>query len=386
MKHLRSILAGAALLAAQPCHAWHSAGHSATGSIAYAEIKDDPELVKRVVATLKGNPDFVQRSQGALASSGVVADEYYFMRAATWPDEVRRTHFDVPSAHYVNKKFTPPGTGTGQLTPAANDVLKALAAHRQTLSTSQDPEQRGIALAWLFHLVGDVHQPLHSIALVNGSYPKGDRGGNAFAVVPITDFEDQDNLHSFWDGFWDGLWGKTHFNQQQGFWDRSTFAPSKRFPAVHDLAGTLTTRLPRSSFMQLPGSFDPPAWAKESYDAAIKFAYNDQGVLLPFGHSGAPDDPGTPTVLSPTYRDVALRNAEPRLVLAGYRLADTLKELKPVLVQGSGAPVHPVAASAATTRRSVRRPARVHSHRVSMRHTTRHRTRRSSHRTAPAHR
>jgi hypothetical protein len=28
------------------------------------------------------------------------------------------------------------------------------------------------------HLVGDIHQPLHSVALYNLTYPKGDIGGN----------------------------------------------------------------------------------------------------------------------------------------------------------------------------------------------------------------
>ena len=61
-----------------------------------------------------------------------------------------------------------------------------------------DPEvgqdAKAIAYCWLFHLVGDLHQPLHSSALVSvNQFPEGDRGGNG---IPLTRGR---NLHSLWD-------------------------------------------------------------------------------------------------------------------------------------------------------------------------------------------
>jgi hypothetical protein len=35
-----------------------------------------------------------------------------------------------------------------------------------------DRQPRAIALAWLFHLVGDVHQPLHTVQLFSREYPR----------------------------------------------------------------------------------------------------------------------------------------------------------------------------------------------------------------------
>ena len=50
-------------------------------------------------------------------------------------------------------------------------------------------EQRWQAFAWLCHLVGDIHQPLHAGF-------GDDRGGNDFVVI----FNDEEtNLHTFWD-------------------------------------------------------------------------------------------------------------------------------------------------------------------------------------------
>ena len=45
-----------------------------------------------------------------------------------------------------------------------------------------DGQQRAIALAWLFHLISDVHQPLHTVQLFSREYPHGDRGGNEVCV------------------------------------------------------------------------------------------------------------------------------------------------------------------------------------------------------------
>ena len=58
------------------------------------------------------------------------------------------------------------------------------------------PETRGLLLAWLFHDVGDIHQPLHSSALFSTRlFPDGDRGGNSVKT------REAGNLHSLWDGF-----------------------------------------------------------------------------------------------------------------------------------------------------------------------------------------
>ena len=46
-------------------------------------------------------------------------------------------------------------------------------------------------------MVGDIHQPLHSVALYNKTYPEGDRGGNSLTVYYQN--STKTNLHSFWD-------------------------------------------------------------------------------------------------------------------------------------------------------------------------------------------
>src|SRR5262249_15446480 len=57
---------------------------------------------------------------------------------------------------------------------------------------------KAIALAWLFHLVGDIHQPLHTVQLFTVDYPQGDRGGNEICVR-VTQTGQPIDLHRFWD-------------------------------------------------------------------------------------------------------------------------------------------------------------------------------------------
>jgi hypothetical protein len=50
---------------------------------------------------------------------------------------------------------------------------------------------------YLIHLAGDIHQPLHSVALFNKTYPKGDLGGNSERVIILNG--STINFHSYWD-------------------------------------------------------------------------------------------------------------------------------------------------------------------------------------------
>lgn len=62
------------------------------------------------------------------------------------------------------------------------NILTAMAENERIVKKASDPEQRAIALAWLFHLVGDIQQPLHAAQLFTADYPNGDRGANEICV------------------------------------------------------------------------------------------------------------------------------------------------------------------------------------------------------------
>jgi len=57
--------------------------------------------------------------------------------------------------------------------------------------------ERALFARYLVHVVGDMHQPLHSVALFNKTFPSGDRGGNSIKIKLLN--QTSQNLHSFWD-------------------------------------------------------------------------------------------------------------------------------------------------------------------------------------------
>lgn len=52
------------------------------------------------------------------------------------------------------------------------------------LKTNKDAVtfERAFMARYLLHLVGDIHQPLHSVTMYNSSYKKGDLGGNYLSI------------------------------------------------------------------------------------------------------------------------------------------------------------------------------------------------------------
>ena len=74
-----------------------------------------------------------------------------------------------------------------------------MAENESVVTTDSDAARKAIALAWLFHLVGDIHQPLHAAQLFAVDYPNGDRGGDQICIR-VTQAGQPMNLHRSWDG------------------------------------------------------------------------------------------------------------------------------------------------------------------------------------------
>lgn len=53
---------------------------------------------------------------------------------------------------------------------------------------------------YLLHLVGDVHQPLHSVLMYNAKHKTGDQGGNLVNIITTTASNStKTNLHAYMD-------------------------------------------------------------------------------------------------------------------------------------------------------------------------------------------
>jgi hypothetical protein len=47
-----------------------------------------------------------------------------------------------------------------------------------------EEQAKSVALRFLIHYVGDIHQPLHCATLLDSTHPTGDRGGNNIVLKP----------------------------------------------------------------------------------------------------------------------------------------------------------------------------------------------------------
>ena len=160
--------AAAIALIPSPALAWGKTGHRVVAAIADAQLSG---LARAHIKEILGSAESL--------------DE-----AANWPDEMRSapTQFWQKTAtpwHYV--------TLNGVLydhAPSEGDALEALQRYTATL---RDPNaslaDKQLALRFIVHLVGDLHQPLHVGKCC-------DKGGNE---VKVKWFGRDLNLHSVWD-------------------------------------------------------------------------------------------------------------------------------------------------------------------------------------------
>ena len=121
-------------------------------------------------------------------------------QASVWPDKIRDpSHFlrahSRPDWHYIDRLFRPPPDEIelrlgGQIVTQLEKQTKILGHPERSAA------EKAVALCWVAHLVGDIHQPLHNSELYDQNFPTGDRGGNLFKVVLG---QESIPLHVLWD-------------------------------------------------------------------------------------------------------------------------------------------------------------------------------------------
>ena len=206
-----------------PTYAWHASGHKATARIAYEQLDQDQR--RAMIAIVRGHPRFEEDFESLMPDSVVIGSDdakavWIFEQASIWPDLVPnisdevRTQYHRGTWHYINLPVyladSDEESLAGRLThnmspdfePPLRQNLNVIQALRGNLRVWHDAHasaaDKAVAFCWILHLVGDLHQPLHTVALFSRAYfPEGDRGGNSIAISGIDRLE---NLHAVWDG------------------------------------------------------------------------------------------------------------------------------------------------------------------------------------------
>lgn len=181
MRNLLILLA--ALMAGAPAQAWWEWGHQTTAAIAWDQVRPETRAAVRAL----------------LAQSRLVETPTCPLRtiedASVWPDCVKplKDRFSYAySWHYQDVDICRP---FDVKSPCAdgNCVSAQIARAGRLLKDRTVPvRERVMALAFLVHFVGDLHQPLHA-----GEHH--DQGGNA-VKAGYGAIGGRTNLHSIWDG------------------------------------------------------------------------------------------------------------------------------------------------------------------------------------------
>ena len=314
MKNLfRAVLLCALLVSAQSSAlAWHDTGHMIVAQVAYLRLTP---AAKAKVDAMFAPPQGTRRPLIHLCAGYYMADTcekiYDPITIAVWMDDFRGDSLNSPlydNWHYVDYAFF---DGVPESTKAGPEPENALARINWAVNSlremqNEKREEPGRAkreaelTGFLYHLVGDVHQPLHATARVTAANPAGDAGGNFFklSMPPETRIT---NLHSFWDA----VGGAYGFQSPKRPLDQ---AGKDR---IRTLAEAVMKDYPADSMPEAK-NLDPHDWVMESYALAVSVTYKN------VKEGSAP---------SPGYTEETQKVARKRLALAGYRLAGVLNTL-----------------------------------------------------------
>lgn len=259
------------------CYSWWSLGHEIVANIAYqqltpkAKIKVD-NLLKEFIKVTPGVTSFEQMA--------VWADTLY------WKQKIYLTfgwHFiDNPyRADNVSSRFY---THSNNAVWAVNNILRSF-----TDNQASTYEQARM-LAFLAHIVGDLHQPLHNVSRISVTHPEGDKGGNDFQII----FNgNRVKLHEVWDNAF------------------GEFDCEDSLTTVKKMSTAISTSYPPSYFGSRINALAPEVWSKEGFENAVKVVYKTK-------ENGIPDT---------RYLAESKELIKAEIALAGYRLANILNNL-----------------------------------------------------------
>lgn len=276
-----AVFALAGLGGAQPALAWNAVGHRIIAEIAMANVA--PRTDARIHALMQ--------AQARVNTPGCLIGN--MDDAANWPDCLRGDpgHWKFTYAwHYQDEPVCGGFDIQADCTGGACVSAQIVRMRRILADRHQGDAQRLIALAFLTHFIGDIHQPLHV-----GDHD--DRGGNEVTLrhppaALAGDGSRPVSLHWLWDSLPDWVVNDSRHPVVR------TYSPAERARIV---------------------TGDVVDWARESYGLARSQAY-----ARAFHH-----DP----CLGSTSRTVDVSDAEiaaslpvvrQRLVQAGLRLAHVL--------------------------------------------------------------
>lgn len=275
-------LAALAAFSYSQARAWGDLGHEVTARIAYRHLL--PAARAALDAMLASDTDTLTAGD--------------FASRATWADKYRNAHRETAAWHFVDIEIdqpdlkdacfgfpsTPPKAWASQ-GPAQDCVVNKIDQFAAELkSPSTPPAERILALKFLIHFMGDLHQPLHAT-------DHHDRGGNCISLSPPQGA--QNNLHAYWD----------------------VSVVSALGQSAAQIADVLDARLSAANIKDWTQGA-PQSWAMDTFEIGRRDVY--ALASTPTCQSGGS------VALSPAYQRQAEKDAATQLLKAAVRLAAVL--------------------------------------------------------------
>ncbi len=324
--------------------AWGDLGHQVTAAVAWQNLDraTKVEVAKILMhgdtATgTRNNEPFAHVMSVQPVTEDKLTDTFLekyvapvFILSSVWADDIKRgksTHFDgfidelnnkfkmthvgeseqtrCKSWHYLDLPLvrdasgkvieSSPETHPYAMSNAENAMVQFIkpGLSRMPVDAGDGPDKRSVFLYFAVHIVGDLHQPLHCVSLFGPEFPEGgDAGGNLFKL-------DEGNLHSLWDR------GVDTAVRNEGI-ERDANNTQVAIKVAAKWIADGPTPLPAKI-----GKQNPLTWVIEGRDAAAESAYTD----IAMGQKP-----------SETYMSRLAQLCKKNVVLAGYRLAQFLKD------------------------------------------------------------
>ncbi len=304
-----------------PAGAWNALGHRTVAELAWRQM--DQAERREATELLKHHPHY-SLLLTAEVPAGVDTNEWAFLTAAVWPDLTRPAKKGEPQKpdfvtkynvfpHGIDLPFVRPGD-KDQISlkkfsvprpNAQTALMDSLATLKNAKASAHD---RAVSLAWVLHLCGDLHQPLHAATLVTRREPKGNGAGGVFVLLDPEG--NRINIHTFWD-----------------YLPGSDFSYASVTKLANELAAA--PELQPSKMKEYRKHKSVPSWAQESLQSAVNFGYAEEHIQ--FVHSADLASGEVPASalprMSADYAREARDIAHSRLVLAAQRLTDSLKRV-----------------------------------------------------------
>ena len=301
-------------------YAWNYTGHGIVAIIAYDLM--DTESRNKVLELIKHHPRYEEDFLDAMPDTSkfwtqMEKEQWIFAQIAFWPDIARgfkdemRDKYHHGTWHYINLGIFPNEELKKQyginLPANTNLVYRETSDYsrmnimetlgyiiEQFNSEATTQVDKAILLCWLFHLVGDIHQPLHSSAMFTPRlFSEGDRGGNSIKVGKY-------NLHSTWDWAVGG---------------------EKEISVLVQVSTTLLEdKELNSASMDEKEDLNFNNWLEESYSLANTTVYTEAVCTLVVSAEYSNSTEFPTFEMSDEYKLIMEQVAKERVILAAYRL------------------------------------------------------------------